>query len=215
MTSANAADEPRTTRANGVETEVSIRAQAIHERGVVIAYHSRRGRLPRRIAPNGWLAGLAHEQIHALATHVLAHHTDHGLRTLAVTSTLAGEGKTTLSLALADKLSDARRRILVIDLDIHRATLSVETGLDGAEGAMESSHRDAPDPVAHVYATDRPGVFVMPVGKLGLTRRRASRWERWPLRTREEPFPGVPIIDPARVRLLVQGALVQFDLVIL
>ena len=61
--------------------------------------------LPRQFSTNsGWVSTLAAEQIHALATHVLARHTEQGLRTLAVTSSLAGEGKTTVTLALAQKI---------------------------------------------------------------------------------------------------------------
>ena len=70
---------------------------------------------------------------------MVAHHTEQGLRTLAITSALAGEGKTTVSLALAEKLATTDKRILVIDLDTHRGTLSYEAELDGVAGALESS----------------------------------------------------------------------------
>jgi Mrp family chromosome partitioning ATPase len=158
-----------------------------------------KGVFPPHIAPGGgWLSGLAHEQIHALATHVLAQHTDSGLRTLAVTSALAGEGMTTLCLALSDKLSRSGRRVLVIDLDTHRATLSSEAGLQNLEGAMESSEHAAASITFHAYSTDRPNVFIMPVGKLDLSHQG-----------------GVPLLDPVRVQALVQRALEEFDLVVL
>ncbi|HEX5136320.1 MAG TPA: CpsD/CapB family tyrosine-protein kinase [Planctomycetota bacterium] len=179
-----------TPKANAVTAGAFNRAPAIHEK---------KGVFPAHITPGGgWLSGLAHEQIHALATHVLAHHTDQGLRTLAFTSALAGEGKTTLSLALSEKLARAGKRILVIDLDTHRATLSGEAGLDGIEGAMESSKEDGATNRLHAYPTDRPGVFIMPVGKLDLS-----------------TIGGVPLLDPARVQALVQRALEEFDLVLL
>jgi Mrp family chromosome partitioning ATPase len=163
------------------------------------AIRERKGVFPTHITPGGgWLSGLAHEQIHALATHVMAHHIDHGLRTLAITSALAGEGKTTLSLALSEKLSRAGKRILVVDLDTHRATLSGDAGLHGVEGAMESSQHAASEAGIHAYPTDRPGVFIMPVGKLDLS-----------------TIGGVPLLDPARVQVLVQRALEEFDFVIL
>jgi Mrp family chromosome partitioning ATPase len=191
--SAKAPEMPKirtTPKATAVTTDAAGRAPAIRET---------KGVFPAHIAPGGgWLSGLAHEQIHALATHVLAHHTDHGLRTLAVTSALAGEGKTTLSLALSEKLSRAGKRILVIDLDTHRATLSGEAGLQGVEGAMESSQRDGTGPGLHAYPTDRPGVFIMPVGKLDLSN-----------------VGGVPLLDPARAQVLVHRALEEFDFVIL
>ena len=100
---------------------------------------------------------LAQEQIHAMATHILARHAEGKLRTLAVTSALAGEGKTTMSLALAEKLSKTGKKILIIDLDAHRATLSRDAELDDAAGAMQSSDpRDPtnvgnPDGVRQIY----------------------------------------------------------------
>jgi Mrp family chromosome partitioning ATPase len=156
---------------------------------------------PTHIAPSGgWLSSLAQEQIHALATHIVAQHTEHGLRTLAVTSALAGEGKTTLTLALAEKLSRSGKRILVIDLDTHRATLSGEAELEHVEGALESSAAVRNGAVAPLYAypTDKPDVFIMPVGRVDLTHEG-----------------GVPLLDPARVQALVQRALEEFDLVVL
>lgn len=193
MTPSAKAPEMSKSRMNPKATAVTAGATSR-----VPAVQDRKGVFPAHIAPGGgWLSGLAHEQIHALATHVIAHHTDHGLRTLAITSALAGEGKTTLSLALADKLSRSGKRILVIDLDTHRATLSSDAGLDGVDGAMESSQRDGPD-VLHAYPTDRPGVFLMPVGKLDLS-----------------TIGGVPLLDPARVQMLVQRSLEEFDFVLL
>jgi Mrp family chromosome partitioning ATPase len=169
------------------------------ETGRKPALREQKGVFPGHIAPSGgWLSGLAHEQIHALATHVIAQHSDHGLRTLAVTSSLAGEGKTTLSLALSDKLSHAGKRILVIDLDTHRATLSSDARLEGVEGAMESSDPKNATAPLNAYATDRPNVFIMPVGKIDLSH-----------------IGGVPLLDPSRVQALVQRALQEFDLVIL
>jgi len=180
-----------TPKEMAVATETTGRKPAIREQ---------KGIFPGHIAPSGgWLSGLAHEQIHALATHVMAQHTDHGLRTLAVTSALAGEGKTTLALALSEKLSRAGKRVLVIDLDTHRATLSGEAGLDGIEGAMESSDlKNGTGAPLHAYPTDRPDVFIMPVGKIDLSH-----------------IGGVPLLDPARVQALVQRALQEFDLVVL
>ena len=158
------------------------------------------GVFPTHITPQGgWLSSLAHEQIHALATHVLAHHTEQGLRTLAVTSALAGEGKTTVSLALAEKLATADKRILIIDLDTHRATLSCEAELDGLAGALESSApRNGSAVPYHAYATDRAGVFIMPTGRMHAT-----------------DAGGVPLLDPNRISRLVKHGVEEFDLVIL
>lgn len=189
---AKALDMPKTRT---TPTETAIAAETARKP----ALREQKGVFPRHLAPRGgWLSGLAHEQVHALATHVLAQHTEHGLRTIAVTSALAGEGKTTLALELSDKLSHAGKRVLVIDLDTHRATLSGEAGLEGIDGAMESWDRARADLPLHAYATDRPNVFIMPVGKIDLSN-----------------ADGVPLLDPSRIQALVQRALEEFDLVVL
>jgi protein-tyrosine kinase len=154
---------------------------------------------PRHLrAHKGWIARLAQEQIHALATHILARHTEQNLRTLAVTSALAGEGKTTITLALAEKLAKAGKRILVLDLDAHRATLSHECGLDDAAGALQSSDpRDPTNMDFHVYSSDIPGISIMPAGYV------------------EFGADGPPIVSPVHVGVLVLRAIDDYDMVIL
>ena len=153
---------------------------------------------PRHIAQNaGWLSNLANEQMHALATHVLAHHSEHGLRTLAVTSALADEGKTTVTLALAEKLASADKRVLVVDLDIHRSTLSHEARLGHQAGALESSLSRNGDLVPfHCYPTDCKGVSIMPTGLV-------------------DAESGAPLLDPERINGLLKQAMESFDIVIL
>ena len=146
----------------------------------------------------GWSGQLAQEQIHALATHVLARHTERNLRALAVTSALAGEGKTTVTLALAEKLAQAAKRILILDLDAHRATLSHECGLDDAAGALQSSDpRDPTNLDFHVYSSSIPGISIMPAG--------------FP----EPGAQGPPILSPVHVGILVLRALEEYDMVLL
>jgi Mrp family chromosome partitioning ATPase len=147
---------------------------------------SGRGRLPT----------LAQEQIHALATHVLARHTEQGLRTLAITSALAGEGKTTVTLALAERLATAQKRILVIDLDTHRASLSRAARLQDRPGALESSAGTNGEAPFACYATDRPGISIMPCGNAASSN-------------------GSPLISPDRILSLSRRALESFDLVLL
>ncbi|MGH7162936.1 MAG: CpsD/CapB family tyrosine-protein kinase [Planctomycetota bacterium] len=169
-------------------------AEAAEERRETVARQP--AQLPRHIAKaTGWTSTLAHEQIHALATHALARHTEHGMKVVAVTSALAGEGKTTISLALAAKLAAAGRKVLVVDLDTYRGTLSVEAKLDELPGAIESSGPDAAAPF-HVYATDCAGVHLMPRGRI-------------------EEQDGIPVLSPERVQRLATRALQAFDVVLI
>ncbi|MHC4959720.1 MAG: CpsD/CapB family tyrosine-protein kinase, partial [Planctomycetota bacterium] len=157
----------------------------------------RMGTYPDHLAQNaGWLSVLAEEQIHALATHVLARHTEQGYRAIAVTSALAGEGKTTVTLALAEKLASSGKRILVIDLDTHRGTLSRAAELEDAEGAVESADsRDGAAPF-HCYPTSTRGVWIMPTGVVNYS-------------------VGVPLLSPDRIVNLCQRAYEDHDIVLL
>ena len=150
------------------------------------------------ITNRGWLSTLAEEQIHALATHVLARHTEQGLRTVALTSALAGEGKTTMTLALAEKLASADKRVLIIDLDTHRSTLSRAAALDEREGAMESSVITSGngDLAFNAYATGCSGVSIMPTGRINLAK-------------------GVPLLSPDRIKILCERACEDFDIVLM
>ena len=155
------------------------------------------GLFPRHLtATPSWLSDLAIEQVHALATHVLARHTEQGLRSVAITSALAGEGKTTVSLALAEKLATADKRILIIDLDTHRGTLSREAQLDEVAGALETSYSKNEIAPFHSFATDCRNVFIMPTGRVDS---RAS----------------IPLVSSERIARLMKRALEDFDIVVL
>ena len=98
-----------------------------------------------------WASDMAREQIRALAVHILARCGEGDFRTIAVTSALAGEGKTSVAMAVAERLARAGRRVLLVDLDLHRRTLTQLLGLEGVPGAAEAVTK------ADVYAvSSRP-----------------------------------------------------------
>lgn len=154
------------------------------------------GHLPRALRRGTWPSTLAQEQIHALATHVLARNSEQAMRTIALTSALAGEGKTTITLALGEKLATSGRKVLVIDLDTHRGTLSLDSKLDQVPGAIESSSGSGEGLPFHVYSTDCPGLKVMPTGQV-------------------DNQDGVPLLSPDRIKRIVTRALSEYDIVLL
>lgn len=57
-----------------------------------------------------------------------------GKNSFVVTSTVAGEGKTTTSLNMAMALAEAGKRVLLVDADLRRPRVAENLGLEGAAG---------------------------------------------------------------------------------
>lgn len=64
------------------------------------------------------------ESLRMLRSAVMYSNLDHMPRTVAVTSAASGEGKTTMALALARISADAGQKVLLIDCDLRRRSLS-------------------------------------------------------------------------------------------
>ena len=124
--------------------------------------------LPEHLTASGsWAASAAFEPIQVLASHVLARYGDRPFATVAVTSSLPSEGKTTVALSLALRLATARRkRVLVVDFDLHRGSLSREVCLHDSRGLLDRLAGDSPTAALPVYPTDCPGLSVAPCGRM-------------------------------------------------
>jgi capsular exopolysaccharide synthesis family protein len=59
---------------------------------------------------------------------------DRPIRSLAVSSALPGEGKTTTAVNLSLAMAEHTPRVLLIDADLRRPTIATQTGLEGAVG---------------------------------------------------------------------------------
>jgi succinoglycan biosynthesis transport protein ExoP len=153
--------------------------------------------LPEHLTTSGsWASTLALEQIHVLATHLLARFGDRPFASIAVTSSLPGEGKTTIALALAQRLVGARRRVVVIDFDLHRRALTSEVRLKDARGVVDLVlDADAAAPLP-VYPSGCEGLYIAPSGS-----RPSQR--------------SLPLPDKARVQAILEKARAQgFDIAI-
>lgn len=76
------------------------------------------------------------EAVRNLRTSILLSDIDKAPRTIAVTSSVPGEGKTTLSLALAQNLSMMGKKVLLIEGDIRRRTFKRHLKLSGKRGLV-------------------------------------------------------------------------------
>lgn len=74
------------------------------------------------------------EAIRQLRTNVQFAGVDQPLRSLIITSALAGEGKTTTAINLAITSALAGQSVLLVDADLRRPSVSDELGLEGAVG---------------------------------------------------------------------------------
>jgi capsular exopolysaccharide synthesis family protein len=87
------------------------------------------------LAPNGAQLNpkqqVMAEQFRLLRTRVKALSKDFQLRTILITSTLSGEGKTTIAANLAGSLSGVEGlRVLLVDFDLRRPTLHTVFGIE-------------------------------------------------------------------------------------
>ncbi len=97
------------------------------------------------------------EELRLLRARVRKLSEGRGVRCLALTSALPHEGKSTISIGLAAAVArEPGKRVLLVEADVRRPTISDSLGLPGATGLAEwLNHAPAPVPVRRVV----PGGF--------------------------------------------------------
>lgn len=76
----------------------------------------------------------AAEAIRRLRTNLQFIGNDSECKTLVVTSSVSGEGKSTTSINLAASMADAGARVILIDADLRRPSIAKYTGVEGRAG---------------------------------------------------------------------------------
>jgi non-specific protein-tyrosine kinase len=149
------------------------------------------------------------EAYRGLRTALLFTNVDRKVKLVLITSANPGEGKSITSANLGVVLAQAGHRVLIIDADLRRPVQHRIFGLPDTQGltnlltgmhtvrnesAVTSSEVISPVSDA-VYATQQPGLFVMPSG----------------------PIPPNPaeLIGSAKMKTLLESAARRFDFVIL
>jgi polysaccharide biosynthesis transport protein len=89
------------------------------------------------------------------------------LDTLLVTSAISGEGKTTVAVDLAHVVALARRRVVLVELDLRRPTFAQHFNLDANSGLSKALTRRTPvsELLVEPFA-DLPNLSVLPAGLL-------------------------------------------------
>jgi capsular exopolysaccharide synthesis family protein len=161
-------------------------------------------------------SSVAGEEMRVLKARLERISSSRGLRCVGVVSALPGDGKSTVSLGLAAALAREKgRRILLIDCDLRRASISQSLGLASAPGLndwLEGVIDEAP-----VHLVEAGGFFLLPAGSSTLARPEvlcSPRMEAL-LRTARKSFdfvvldttPVLPVSDAMILQELVDGFL--------
>lgn len=111
---------------------------------------------------------LAAESYKAIVTSILLSHRAHPA-VILVTSSLPGEGKTTVSTNLAIALARLRRRVLLVDTDLRRPSVHRALRLSSTRGLGTLLRNPTALDEAVVCCPDVPNLFVLPAAPVNLT----------------------------------------------
>ncbi len=94
----------------------------------------------------------AAEAIRNLRTSILLSNVDGKVRTISVTSSVPGEGKTTISLSLCQHFTSMGKKVLIIEGDIRRRSFRGHLSIESAHGLVSvlSGKADLASAVKHV-----------------------------------------------------------------
>lgn len=105
------------------------------------------------------------EQFRTLRSRLYRHREKHPIRTVLISSTLAGEGKTFVALNLAQAIANQHeRRALLIDADLRASRLHVRMGAPSAPGLSDYLRGEA-DEFSVIQADTKEDLFFIPAGK--------------------------------------------------
>jgi capsular exopolysaccharide synthesis family protein len=141
---------------------------ALHDPGGVTAEILRALRLAISLAPTWHLTSLSRDDTGAVGAKTPVK-LDHEARSLVITSTLTGDGKSTLAANLAVSVAEGGHRVLVVDCDFRRPAVGKLLQVDPGLGLRELSQvherplRDLASP------TIAPNVAMVRSGSRGVT----------------------------------------------
>jgi succinoglycan biosynthesis transport protein ExoP len=108
---------------------------------------------------------VAAECLRSIRTNLLFMSPDKPLKTIVITSSGPGEGKTTTAATLAATMADSGNRVLVIDADMRRPRLHRVFGVQNTAGLSTLILGEGrPDELIH--PTSIPNLFVLPCGPI-------------------------------------------------
>ena len=108
--------------------------------------------------------GFGAEKLRMLSARLRYAQHSGALKRLLITSTIVGEGKTTISANLAIMLAQQQQQVLVIDGDVHQGALTALFGLGSRPGLGDwwHGHKEFDD---FIYRAEGLPLWVLPAGK--------------------------------------------------
>jgi len=107
--------------------------------------------------------GLLTESVRMVRTSLLSRLDGQGTTTVLITSAAPGTGKSTFTGMLGKSIAQAGKKVLVIDADFYKRTLSKRYDLLARPGFVDSLSSKSVD-AGHLFVTDTPGLSILPVG---------------------------------------------------
>ncbi len=103
------------------------------------------------------------ESVRVMRTTLLSRLDEQGSATVLITSSTAGTGKSSFTKILGKCMAKAGKRVLMIDVDFHKKTLSKWFDLIDKPGFIDGLNSRSLDK-RHIFPTDVSGLSVMPAG---------------------------------------------------
>lgn len=104
------------------------------------------------------------EELRTLRNAIQMSDVDHPPKVLQISSSIPGEGKTTLTLSLASSATFSNLKTLVIDADLRRSSASRYFGMEKSKGLVDHLIGDA-DLQSVIYFDQKTKVWVLPAGE--------------------------------------------------
>jgi capsular exopolysaccharide synthesis family protein len=127
--------------------------------------------LPVSLSPGNRLVSLwgreslGAEKFRFLAVRLRQIRRGRDFKKLLITSTIPGEGKSTVSANLAITLAHRRQqKILLVDGDLRRPVLAHEFGL-GYQAGLSECLRGESRPISNIYRLEEAGLWFLPAGR--------------------------------------------------
>ncbi len=104
------------------------------------------------------------ESIRVVRTALLSRLNGHSNSTVLITSSDASTGKSTFTMMLGKSLAQTGKKVLIIDADFRKITLTKRFNLPNKSGFLESLSSRSVDK-RHIFPTETFGLSIMPAGK--------------------------------------------------